>query len=249
MSSEWKMSTSIIELDKIKGTIWLWNFFNEILLFLLVISVWLVLLSFLKINMLTSTTSEETWKQRKFFMTTFFLTFWFMQIVEWKSDGGANLAGVICYIFGLLIWVTTLPPVRKRYFELFFYTHQLYVLFVIFLALHIGDTNFSKVFGGIFLFMLDRFLRFCQSRMTVNIISMKSLPCGTVKLVLSKPGSETSSTICRFILFPSWPKILERPLWLCRPAVQCPQFHLPTSAGNILAAMASFQCFIKSIGW
>ncbi|KAG6652344.1 hypothetical protein CIPAW_05G000100 [Carya illinoinensis] len=111
------------------------------------------------------------------------------QIIEWKSDGGANLAGVICYVFGLLIWVTTLPPVRKRYFELFFYTHQLYVLFVIFLALHIGDTNFSKVFGGIFLFMLDRFLRFCQSRMTVNIVSMKSLPCGTVKLVLSKPGN------------------------------------------------------------
>ncbi|KAG6652343.1 hypothetical protein CIPAW_05G000100 [Carya illinoinensis] len=111
------------------------------------------------------------------------------EIIEWKSDGGANLAGVICYVFGLLIWVTTLPPVRKRYFELFFYTHQLYVLFVIFLALHIGDTNFSKVFGGIFLFMLDRFLRFCQSRMTVNIVSMKSLPCGTVKLVLSKPGN------------------------------------------------------------
>ncbi|KAG2704312.1 hypothetical protein I3760_05G000100 [Carya illinoinensis] len=95
-------------------------------------------------------------------------------IIEWKSDGGANLAGVIYYVFGLLIWVTTLPPVRKRYFELFFYTHQLYVLFVIFLALHIGDTNFSK---------------FCQSRMTVNIVSMKSLPCGTVKLVLSKPGN------------------------------------------------------------
>ncbi|XP_041013294.1 ferric reduction oxidase 7, chloroplastic-like isoform X1 [Juglans microcarpa x Juglans regia] len=111
------------------------------------------------------------------------------EIIEWKSDGGANLAGVICYVFGLLIWVTTLPPVRKRYFELFFYTHQLYVLFVIFLALHIGDTNFSKVFGGIFLFMLDRFLRFCQSRTTVNIVSMKSLPCGTVKLVLSKPGN------------------------------------------------------------
>ncbi|KAE8007847.1 hypothetical protein FH972_004410 [Carpinus fangiana] len=111
------------------------------------------------------------------------------EIIEWKSDGGANFAGVICYVFGLLIWVTTLPPVRKRYFELFFYTHQLYILFVIFLALHIGDTNFSKAAGGIFLFMLDRFLRFCQSRKTVNVISTTSFPCGTVKLVLSKPGN------------------------------------------------------------
>ncbi|KAK9286399.1 hypothetical protein L1049_014795 [Liquidambar formosana] len=111
------------------------------------------------------------------------------EIVEWKSDGGANFAGVICYCFGLLMWVTTLPPIRKKYFELFFYTHQLYILFVIFLALHVGDTNFSKAAGGIFLFMLDRFLRFCQSRRTVGIISATSFPCGTVKLVVSKPES------------------------------------------------------------
>lgn len=111
------------------------------------------------------------------------------EIIEWKSDGGANFAGVICYVFGLLIWVTTLPPVRKRYFNLFFYTHQLYIVFVIFMALHIGDTNFSKAAGGIFIFMLDRFLRFCQSRKTVNVISTTSFPCGTVKLVLSKPGN------------------------------------------------------------
>uniref|UniRef100_A0A2N9GTJ9 FAD-binding FR-type domain-containing protein n=2 Tax=Fagus sylvatica TaxID=28930 RepID=A0A2N9GTJ9_FAGSY len=41
--------------------------------------------------------------------------------------------------------------------------------------------------GGIFLFVLDRFLRFCQSRRTVDIISAKCLPCGTVELILSKP--------------------------------------------------------------
>ncbi|XP_004301590.1 PREDICTED: ferric reduction oxidase 7, chloroplastic-like [Fragaria vesca subsp. vesca] len=111
------------------------------------------------------------------------------EVIEWKSDGGANLAGIICYGFFVLIWVTTLPPVRKRYFELFFYTHQLYVFFVIFLALHIGGVNFSKAAGGIFLFMLDRFLRFCQSRRTVNIVSATCFPCGTVKLVLPKPAN------------------------------------------------------------
>ncbi|KAJ7967901.1 Ferric reduction oxidase [Quillaja saponaria] len=48
---------------------------------------------------------------------------------------------------------------------------------------------FIMAAGGIFLFMLDRFLRFCQSRRTVDIISAKCLPCGTVELVLSKPGN------------------------------------------------------------
>ncbi|CAH1444139.1 unnamed protein product [Lactuca virosa] len=41
--------------------------------------------------------------------------------------------------------------------------------------------------AGIFLFMLDRFLRFFQSRKTVDILSAKCLPSGTVELVISKP--------------------------------------------------------------
>ncbi|KAA8545350.1 hypothetical protein F0562_020134 [Nyssa sinensis] len=32
------------------------------------------------------------------------------EILEWKSDRGANFAGVICYSFALVMWVTSLPP-------------------------------------------------------------------------------------------------------------------------------------------
>lgn len=114
------------------------------------------------------------------------------QIFEWKATGIAVLPGVISLLAGLLMWVTSLHTVRKLYFELFFYTHQLYVVFVVFLALHVGDYLFSIVAGGIYLFILDRFLRFCQSRRTVDVISAKSLPCGTLELVLSKPPSNNS---------------------------------------------------------
>uniref|UniRef100_A0A7C9EE32 Ferric-chelate reductase (NADH) n=1 Tax=Opuntia streptacantha TaxID=393608 RepID=A0A7C9EE32_OPUST len=111
------------------------------------------------------------------------------ELLEWRDVGVANLAGVISLIAGLLMWVTSLPPVRKWNFELFFYTHQLYVVFVLFLAFHVGDFIFCFAAGGIFLFMLDRFLRFIQSRKTVDIISARSLPCGTLELVFSKPSS------------------------------------------------------------
>ncbi|KAK4762803.1 hypothetical protein SAY86_008571 [Trapa natans] len=122
-----------------------------------------------------------------------YMIVWFIRgivlksIIEWKSDGGANCAGVITYAFGFLIWLTALPPVRRKNFQLFFYTHHLYILFIIFLALHIGDANFSKFCGGIFLFMLDRFLRFFQSRKDVEVISATNFPCGTVGLVICKP--------------------------------------------------------------
>ncbi|KAJ4840044.1 Ferric reduction oxidase 7, chloroplastic [Turnera subulata] len=111
------------------------------------------------------------------------------EMLEWKDIGVANLAGVISLLAGLLMWVTSLHPVRKWNFELFFYTHQLYVVFVVFLALHVGDFIFSMAAGPIFLFVLDRFLRFCQSRRTVDIISANCLPCGTVELVLAKPAN------------------------------------------------------------
>ncbi|XAR56208.1 Ferric-chelate reductase (NADH) [Bertholletia excelsa] len=109
-------------------------------------------------------------------------------LFEWKSDRGANLAGVICYCFFLVMWVTSLPPVRRQNFELFMYAHQLYVVFVIFMALHIGATFFSKAAAGIFIFMLDRFLRFFQSRKTVTVKSATCFPCGSVQLILSKPA-------------------------------------------------------------
>lgn len=123
----------------------------------------------------------------------FYIIAWAMQgrliqeMLQWKDIGVANLPGVISLSAGLLMWVTSLSPVRKEYFELFFYTHQLYVVFVIFLALHVGDAIFSISAGGIFLFMLDRFLRFCQSRKSVKVISATCLPSGTVELVISKP--------------------------------------------------------------
>lgn len=109
------------------------------------------------------------------------------ELMQWRNRGVANLPGVISLAAGLLMWVTSLPGVRRLNFELFFYTHQLYIVFVVFMALHIGSLSFCYVAGGIFLFMLDRFLRFFQSRRKVTVVSARSFPCGTLELVLSKP--------------------------------------------------------------
>ncbi|XP_031103586.1 ferric reduction oxidase 6-like [Ipomoea triloba] len=123
----------------------------------------------------------------------FYVIGWAMQgrlveeLLAWKHIGIANLPGVISLAAGLVMWATSMPGVRRINFELFFYTHQLYIVFVVFLALHVGDFVFSISAAGIFLFMLDRFLRFCQSRRIVDVLSAKCFPCGTVELVLSKP--------------------------------------------------------------
>ena len=170
---------------------------------------------------------------RKLLKATLILLDCFKQILDWEETGIAILPGAISLLAGLLMWVTSLSPVRKQYFELFFYTHQLYVVFVVFLAMHVGDFVFSMAAGGIFLFMLDRFLRFCQSRRTVDIISATCLPCGTVELVLSKPGSNKTylhTLIIPFCLLSLWYICIPSfRFGECRSAVQCPQFYFPSS--------------------
>ncbi|KAJ3675344.1 hypothetical protein LUZ60_004386 [Juncus effusus] len=109
-------------------------------------------------------------------------------LVEWKETV-ANLPGVISLLAGLLMWATSLHPVRKNRFELFFYTHQLYIIFVVFMVMHIGDIIFSIAAGPIFLFVMDRFLRLCQSRTKVHLISASCRPCGTLELTFSKPAN------------------------------------------------------------
>lgn len=154
----------------------------------------------------------------------------------------ANLAGVISLAAGLLMWITSLHPIRKNHFELFFYTHHLYVIFVVFFALHVGDPCLSMVVGSIFLFILDRFLRFCQSRNAVDIISASCRPCGTMELILSKPASTYSlhfSLQQGKLLFSYNPFIYN-----CRSTIQCSEFYLRSSARIILVTMASFQCFL-----
>ncbi|TXG53532.1 hypothetical protein EZV62_018788 [Acer yangbiense] len=84
------------------------------------------------------------------------------KILEWPESGVAKLAGLITLATGLLIWVTSVPLVRKHYFE-------------------------AIVAGSIFLFMLDRLLRFYQSQNIVDVVSATCFPSGILKLVLSKP--------------------------------------------------------------
>lgn len=124
-------------------------------------------------------------------------------MLDWKDIGVANFPGVISLSAGLLMWVTSLQPVRKQFFELFFYTHQLYVIFVVFLALHVGDFIFSMCAGAVFLFILDRFLRFCQSRTKVDVISAACRPCGTIELILSKPPSNNSCSSSIYCQLPT----------------------------------------------
>jgi ferric-chelate reductase len=112
-------------------------------------------------------------------------------MLEWSQDWVPNVAGEIAILFALAMWVTSIPRVRRKMFELFFYTHHLYTLYIFFYVLHVGVAYFCMIIPGIFLFLVDRFLRFLQSRESARLLSARLLPCDTVELNFSKNPGKT----------------------------------------------------------
>lgn len=71
-------------------------------------------------------------------------------------------------------------------FELFLYTHYLYIFFMIFFILHIGIGFACIMLPGFYLFVIDRYLRFLQSRDKVRLVSARLLPCDALELNFAK---------------------------------------------------------------
>ncbi|KAI5666464.1 hypothetical protein M9H77_16317 [Catharanthus roseus] len=123
-----------------------------------------------------------------------FFIYWGMthqmfKMLQWSSTYVSNVAGVIAFLFSLVMWITSLYGVRRKMFEVFFYSHHLYILYVFFYVLHVGVGYLCMILPGIFLFLIDRYLRFLQSRQRSRLISARLLPCGTTELTFSKdPG-------------------------------------------------------------
>ncbi|KAI0524549.1 hypothetical protein KFK09_003923 [Dendrobium nobile] len=134
------------------------------------------------------------------------------QITQWQRVGRVYLAGAIALVIELIVWITALPPIRRKYFEFFYSVHHLYAAFILFFLLHAGDHHFYLVFSGVLLFSLDKILRIIQSRRVISFISACILPCRAVELALKTPPSlrYTPSSIL-FLKIPSISKFQWHP--------------------------------------
>ncbi|KAG9455473.1 hypothetical protein H6P81_008377 [Aristolochia fimbriata] len=108
------------------------------------------------------------------------------EMLIWDHNSNSNVPGEIGMVLGLVIWVTVHPRIRRKMFELFYYAHQLYIPFMFFYMLHTGFYFIFMIFPGFYLFLIDRYLRFLQSRQKVRLVSARILPCETVELNFSK---------------------------------------------------------------
>uniref|UniRef100_A0A7N0VM17 FAD-binding FR-type domain-containing protein n=1 Tax=Kalanchoe fedtschenkoi TaxID=63787 RepID=A0A7N0VM17_KALFE len=138
-----------------------------------------------------------------------FITYWaltgdLIQMLKWDDGGVSNVAGEISQLAGMALWLTTFPRIRQKAFELFFYTHHLYIIFIVFFMLHLGVNFACMMLPGFYLFLIDRYLRFLQSQQSVKLVSARVLPCESVELNFAKnPGMSYPPTSLMFVNIPS----------------------------------------------
>ncbi|XP_027336527.1 ferric reduction oxidase 2 isoform X2 [Abrus precatorius] len=134
------------------------------------------------------------------------------QMLKWDKVGVSNVAGELALLFGLFLWIATIPRIRRKAFELFFYTHHLYILFIVFFIFHVSISFVCITLPGFYLFLVDRFLRFLQSRHQVRLVSARVLPCETIELNFSKGhGLTYNLTSVMFLNVPSISKLQWHP--------------------------------------
>ncbi|KAJ8536506.1 hypothetical protein K7X08_034907 [Anisodus acutangulus] len=122
---------------------------------------------------------------------------------KWQKTGRIYLAGEITLLTGLVIWITSLPQIKRKQFEIFYYTHHLYIVFLLFFLFHTGDRHFYMVFPGVFLFCLDKILRIIQSRPETYIVSARIFPSKAIELTLPKdPSLKYTPTSVIFLKIP-----------------------------------------------
>ncbi|KAF3638682.1 Ferric reduction oxidase 5 [Capsicum annuum] len=135
-----------------------------------------------------------------------------IEMIEWSSTYVSNVAGEIATVVAIAMWITSLYKIRRKMFDLFFYTHQLYTLYIFFYLLHVGVAYTCMILPGIFLFLIDRYLRFLQSKRRARLISSRLLPCSTLELTFSKnPGLTYNPTSIMFVNVPSVSKLQWHP--------------------------------------
>lgn len=134
------------------------------------------------------------------------------ETVEWSKTYVSNLGGVIASTVALVMWVTSFPRFRRKMYEVFFYTHHLYILYIIFYGIHVGVEYMCMIAPGIFLFLVDRHLRFLQSRQHAPLLSARLLPCAALELNFSKtPSLQYNPTSIVFINVPKISKLQWHP--------------------------------------
>lgn len=140
----------------------------------------------------------------------------------------------VAWLISLFMVLTSLEYFRRKFFELFYYSHHLFVVFLIFANFHSWE-QWKYLSFSFVLYTLDRVLRFYYSQSATAVVSASveggSRACAVTRLEMCQHG------------FSHQPG---QYLFLNIPAISTTQWH-PFSVSSC-CNQATFTCHIKNMG-
>lgn len=158
--------------------------------------------------------------------------------VDAKSDGRHiwfNVYGELALLCFLAIAVGSLPIVRRRLYESFYYVHHLFIPGVLFTVLHWVTTTWF-IFPSFLIYLIDRAVSSSSAFWPVQVHEFSAQPDGIIKIVIARsPHDDGSYKIGQFV-------------YLNVPAISKLQWHPFTIASSPKTSADSLTILLKSLG-
>ncbi|KAG5870630.1 hypothetical protein JTB14_023085 [Gonioctena quinquepunctata] len=137
----------------------------------------------------TQTADDLTCLFRNYFHATHVLP----KFHYWCWQTMTGFTGVILTLIWAIMYIFALPIIRRKIYNWFWYTHNLYPLFYIFFILHgtgrliQAPFTFYFLLAPLILFTLDSLISISRKKVEIPVIHAEVLPSGVTMLEFQKP--------------------------------------------------------------
>ncbi|KAJ0405260.1 hypothetical protein P43SY_006945 [Pythium insidiosum] len=150
-------------------------------------------------------------------------------------DKWFNVFGELALIMFLLISVSSIPYVRRKFYDLFYYTHQLFVLAVIFSVMHWAPIVWWCL-PTVMVYCVHRAISSANAWTPVQVQELTAVDQDIVKVVLRRaPGRDGHYKVGQFV-------------YLNVPSISKLQWHAFTISSSPRSDPTTLTVLLKSLG-
>lgn len=150
-------------------------------------------------------------------------------------DPVQNLFGQLSLLLFTLMIVTSFGFVRRRLYEVFYYSHHLYIPAIAFACMHYGNLV-MWLFPSMSLYLIHRILAFRQSSVPCDVVEFKPIPGGIVRLVFRRSlkigGQYETAQFC----------------YIKVPSIDAVQWHAFSISSHPEGSSDTFSVHVKTLG-
>lgn len=146
-----------------------------------------------------------------------------------------NFTGQLAMLCLLIIGLTSLNPVRRRFYALFYYSHHLFIVVLVCACLHFSSFVIW-MYPGVCLYVMHRILSNSQSRVACEVVDLEAIPGEITRLVFRRsPGKAGHYHAGQFV-------------YLRIPLLSHTQWHPFSISSSPIEYEDTFTVHVKAIG-